>query len=124
MEYSRARYVVNRHGASFVVAAMMFASCAASTPAHLDDVTPSVVAPGGLVTVTGERMCGVPADCDHAAGEFQLDSDSPVRAQVMTYGDTEAQLLIPAVTPLGMVTLVLVVNDTASNGLAMEIVEP
>ena len=107
-----------------VVVAMLFAGCAASTPAHLDDVTPAAVAPGGLVTVTGERMCGVPADCAHAAGEFEIDSDPAVRAQVMTYSDTEAQLQIPSVTPVGMVTLVLVVNDTASNGLALEIVEP
>lgn len=98
--------------------------CDGSSLAHLDDVTPSAIAPNGVVTVTGEHLCGVPADCDHAAGEFQLDSDTPIRALVMSYTDREAELQIPSLTPIGMVTLVLVVDDTASNGLSLEIVEP
>jgi len=98
--------------------------CAGSAPARLDDVTPRAVAPQGVVTVTGERMCGAMADCSHATGEFRLDSDTPVRALVTSYSDTEAQLQIPSLAPIGTVTLVLVVDDTASNGLSLEIIEP
>jgi hypothetical protein len=98
-------------------------SAGGATP-HLDSVSPAAIAPGGLVMVTGEHLCGDPPDCQNAGGEFELDSSTPVRLQTTTYTDTAAQLQIPSIAPVGMSTLVLTVNDTSSNGLTLEVVVP
>jgi hypothetical protein len=107
-----------------LVLVFVFAGCSGATPPHLDAVSPSAIAPGGLVMVTGEHLCGDPPDCQNAGGEFELDSSTPVRLQTTTYTDTQAQLQIPSIAPVGMSTLVLTVNDTSSNGLPVTVIIP
>ena len=110
--------------AKLVLVFVLVGCSAGAAPPHLDAVSPPAIAPGGLVMVTGEHLCGDPPDCETAGGEFELDSSTPVRLQTTTYTDTEAQLQIPSIAPLGMSTLVLTVNDTSSNGLPVEVVVP
>ena len=54
------------------------------------------------VVVTGTRLCGAHADCATAAGEIQIGLSPPaVRANVVSYTDTRAEIMIPEVAPVG-----------------------
>src|SRR5882757_200202 len=88
------------------------AGCADDGGPRLDAATPTAAARNAMVTLTGSRLCGARADCATAAGEVQLGIALPaVRAIVVSYSDTVAQIVIPPVTPLGPTTLLVTVNE-------------
>ena len=89
---------------------------------RLDTVTPSAAPRGARVTITGHRLCGAQGDCARAAGEVQLGLEPPVvRASVVSYADTTAEIAIPSVAMVGHTSLVVVVNERSSNALDFEV---
>jgi hypothetical protein len=98
--------------------ALALAGCADDGGPRLDAVTPTMAARGAMVTLTGRRLCGASADCATAAGEVEIGLALPgVRALVVSYTDTSAQITIPAVTPVGATQLVVTVDERSSNDL-------
>lgn len=98
------------------------AGCADDGGPRLDDVVPRAARRDALVAITGRRLCGPSGDCARAAGEVQLGLDPPtVRAIVVSYSDTVAQVVIPPVAPVGDTVLVVTVNERSSNALAFEV---
>lgn len=96
--------------------------CADAGGPRLDDVVPQAARRDALVAITGRRLCGPSGDCERAAGEVQLGLDPPtVRAIVVSYSDTMAQVVIPPVVPVGDTVLVVTVNERSSNALAFEV---
>jgi hypothetical protein len=74
------------------------------------------------VTVTGSRLCGARADCGSAAGAVDLGLDPPmVRATVVGYSDSSAQIVIPGAAPLGATALIVTVGERSSNALDFEV---
>jgi hypothetical protein len=105
-----------------LVGGLALAGCADDGGPRLDAATPSAAARNTMVTLTGRRLCGAGADCASAAGEVQLGLALPtVRALVVSYSDTAAQIVIPQVTPLGPTTLLVTVNERSSNALDFEV---
>jgi hypothetical protein len=99
-----------------------WAGCSDDGGPRLDSVLPVAASREATVTITGRRLCGTRGDCAGAAGELQLGLDPPtVRAIVLSYSDTQAQVVIPAVTPIGATVLVVTVNERSSNALAFEV---
>jgi hypothetical protein len=99
-----------------------WAGCSDDGGPRLDSVLPMAARREATVTITGRRLCGTRGDCAGAAGELQLGLDPPtVRAIVLSYSDTQAQVVIPAVTPIGATVLVVTVNERSSNALAFEV---
>lgn len=89
---------------------------------RLDAASPPAAARNATVTLTGRRLCGSRADCATAAGEIQIGLGSPVvRAVVVAYSDTSAQIVLPPATPIGDTSLVVTVDDHVSNALAFEV---
>ena len=106
-----------------VLTAVALAGCADDAGPRLDAVTPAAAPPGSMVTLTGSRLCGASGDCARAAGEVQIGLALPtVRAVVVRYGDTSAQIKIPAVAPIGDTALVVTVNERSSNALDFAVV--
>jgi hypothetical protein len=98
------------------------AGCADNSGPRLLTVTPATAGHNARVTVTGSRLCGAPADCTSAAGAFDLGLEPPmVRATVVGYSDTAAQIVIPAAAPVGATALTVTVNERSSNALAFEV---
>ena len=98
------------------------ASCVDHSGPQLDAVTPAGAHRNANVVVTGARLCGAKADCDTAGGEIQLGLSPPtVRANVISYTDTAAEIMIPALAPLGATSIVVTVNEHSSNALAFEV---
>ena len=95
---------------------MLVAACAETTGPHLSSVTPAASGHNTVVTIAGSRLCD--GDCVHAAGMFDIGS---VRASVIALSDTSAMLSIPDIAPAGKTSIVLTVNDSASNALAFEV---
>jgi hypothetical protein len=96
--------------------------CADDGGPRLSDVVPRAARRDALVAITGRRLCGPSGDCARAAGEVQLGLDPPtVRAIIMSYSDTVAQVVIPPVAPVGDTVLVVTVNERSSNALAFEV---
>jgi len=98
------------------MALVFLAACAETTGPHLSSATPSSAAHGAVVSLAGERLCG--GDCAHAAGMFDVGD---ARAGVVALTDTSAQISIPDIAPTGTTSIVLTVNDSASNALAFEV---
>ncbi len=100
----------------------VLAGCADDGGPRLDGATPSTTNPGGMVTLTGSRLCGVDGDCDTAAGEVLIGLELPqVQAQIISYDDTEAVIEIPDITPAGKTSLIVTVDERSSNALAFEV---
>ena len=99
-----------------VAVVLLAAGCAQDTGPHLSSATPSSASHGATVTIAGERLCE--GDCMHAGGELTLDN---VQAPIVALTDTSLQMTVPDVAPVGRASLVLTVNDTASNALAFEV---
>ncbi len=103
-----------------VMACLM--ACTDDGGPRLTASAPAAAARNATVTLTGTRLCGESGDCTKAAGEVQLGLDPPtVRAIVVGYSDTAAQIVIPPVTPLGPTTVLVTVNERSSNALAFEV---
>jgi hypothetical protein len=96
--------------------------CADDGGPRLDAVAPAASARNGTVVLTGRRLCGEPADCARAAGAVQIGLELPtVKANVISYFETSAEIVIPPVTPVGPTELVVTVNERASNALSFEV---
>jgi hypothetical protein len=107
--------------ACFLVACALGA-CTDDAGPRLDAVTPAAAARAAMVELTGRRLCGAGGACATAAGEVQIGIDPPtVRAVVVAYSDTSAQIMIPSVTPVGNTVLVVTVNERSSNALDFEV---
>lgn len=104
-----------------VIGAAIATGCTNSGP-ELDSVAPAAAQHDAIVTINGQRLCGPSHDCTHAGGELAIGLTPPtVLAPIMTYGDTTATISIPSLVPVGKTTLVLTVNDIASNALDFEV---
>jgi len=102
-----------RHAAALLVAA----GCTSSGP-RLDTVTPDLAAPGAVVQLTGRGFCGSSDDCDTVTAQVELGVNPPYfQAEVMSWAATGAQVVVPE-TPSGSTSIVIDVNDQASNSLA------
>jgi len=98
------------------------AACADDGGPRLVAVTPASASHDATVTVTGSRLCGARADCASAAGEVELGLRPPmVRAIVVDYSDTAAQIVIPPAVPVGATALTVTVNERSSNALDFEV---
>lgn len=95
---------------------VLLAACAETTGPHLSSATPQSASHGATVTLAGERLCA--GDCAHAAGMFDIGN---ARAAVVALTDTSAQITIPDLAPAGKTSIVLTVDDSASNALAFEV---
>ena len=83
---------------------------------------PTAVARNGVVAIVGRRLCGPRGDCATAGGEIQLGIDLPtVRANIVSYSDTSAQIAIPPAAPVGATVLIAIVNERSSNALDFEV---
>lgn len=102
--------------------ALVATGCAEDVGPRLERVTPAAAARGAVVTITGERLCGEPADCESAGGAIRIGLDPPtVQATILAYSDTSAEIMIPSIAPLGPTELVVTVNERGSNALAFEV---
>ena len=89
---------------------------------RLDGVVPAAASRNTMVTITGRRLCGASGDCRTAAGEIDLGLALPmVRASVVSYADTSAEIVIPPVAPVGSTALVVTVGERSSNALGFEV---
>jgi hypothetical protein len=98
------------------------AGCTDDEGPRLDSATPAAAARNGVVAIEGHRLCGPQGDCANAGGEIQLGIDPPtVRANIVSYSDTSAQIAIPPATPVGSTVLIAIVNERSSNALHFEV---
>ncbi len=75
--------------------------------------------------LAGERLCGVPPDCDTAAGSIQIGLSLPATlATVLEYEDDRALIEIPSTAEIRPTEIVLTVNDRTSNTLEFEVLAP
>jgi hypothetical protein len=103
---------------------LLGAACADSEGPRLVAAMPASTGAGGIVMLTGERLCGSSGDCDKAGGAIRIGLDSPVQANIIAYTDTTAEIRIPSVTPVGRTVLVATVNERSSNALDFEVLAP
>jgi hypothetical protein len=100
----------------------LLVACSDDGGPRLDGVLPAAASRNAIVALTGRRLCGASGDCGTAAGEVQLGITSPtVRAIIVSYSDTEAQITIPSAAPLGHTVLIATVNERSSNALDFEV---
>ena len=101
------------------MAALLVAGCAQTNGPHLGSATPSQGPYGTTVTIAGERLCG--GDCMTAGGELTFGD---ARAPLVALTDTSAQVVVPDGAVIGKTSIVMTVNDTASNALAFVVLAP
>ena len=101
------------------LAALLVAGCAQTTGPHLISVTPTQAPYGSTVTLAGERLCE--GNCMTAGGEVTFGN---ARASLVSLTDTSADVVVPGGAVIGKTSIVLTVNDTASNALAFTVVAP
>ena len=95
-------------------------ACANDGGPRLLTVTPASAPRSATVLLTGQRLCG--GECTTAAGEVQIGTEPPmVRAIVVSYSDTAAEVVIPPVTPIGTTALIVTVDERSSNALDFEV---
>ena len=96
--------------------------CADTQGPRLESVTPSAARKGDFVVIVGQRLCGASGDCETAGGEVQFGLALPtVRARIVRYEPTEAEVEVPDLVALGDTSIVVTVNESASNELAFEV---
>jgi hypothetical protein len=96
--------------------------CSDDEGPRLESAAPTAAARNGVVALAGHRLCGPRGDCATAGGEIQLGIDSPtVRANIVSYSDTSAQIAIPPAAPVGATVLIAIVNERSSNALDFEV---
>lgn len=100
-------------------AALLVVGCAQSNGPHLTSVMPAMAPYGSTVTIAGERLCE--GDCMTAGGEITFGD---ARAPIVSLTDTSASVTVPGGAVIGNTTIVLTVNDTASNALPFVVVAP
>src|SRR5262249_7632720 len=101
------------------------AGCIDDGGPRLDAAEPAAAARRATVRLLGRRLCGEGARCESAGGAVRLGAEPPlVQATVLAYGDTEAEIQIPDLAPLGPTVLIVTVNEHASNALAFEVLGP
>ena len=72
--------------------------------------------------IAGQRLCGASGDCETAGGEVQFGLELPtLRAPIIRYEDTEAEVEVPALAAVGETSIVVTVNEYSSNELAFEV---
>ena len=116
--------VISRPGihAMLLFGSTLLGACADDGGPRLDAVRPGAASRNAMVAITGRRLCGGSEDCATAAGEIQIGIAVPtVRAIVVSYSNTEAQIVIPPVTPVGDTVLIATVNERSSNALDFEV---
>ena len=102
--------------------AVLLIGCADDVGPRLDAVTPAAAETGAMVTLTGTKLCGATANCATAAGKIELGLSLPIaEAQIVSYADTSAVIVVPQLVPVGETMIVVTVNDQASNGLAFDV---
>ena len=110
------------HGVAFVLLALASPGCSDDAGPRLESATPAAAERNAIVALAGERLCGAHGDCSTAGGEIQLGLDPPtVRANIVSYSDTSAQIVIPPVAPVGATVLIVTVNERSSNALDFEV---
>ncbi len=98
------------------------AACADDGGPRLVAAAPAAAPRNATVMLTGQRLCGGGGDCAMAAGEVQIGTEPPmVRAIVVSYADTAAEVVIPPVTPIGKTQLIVTVDERSSNALDFEV---
>jgi hypothetical protein len=98
------------------------AGCTDDGGPRLDGVVPAAASRNTTVTISGRRLCGATGDCTTAAGEVDLGLTLPmVRASVVSYSDSLAEVVIPPVAPVGTTVLIVTVDERASNALGFEV---
>ncbi len=101
---------------------LLMVGCVDDQGPRLSSVSPSVAGHGAQVVVSGSRLCGSPADCEHAVGEIFIGLDaSMVKVSVLEFGDTSAMIRIPDIAPAGTTQLVATVNERSSNAIDFEV---
>jgi hypothetical protein len=104
------------------VAVLLLAACTTEPGPHLDSATPSSAPRAATVILAGERLCGTSPDCLSVTATIQLGLELPViDAVISTYSDTSATIVIPDLAPLGATSIVVTINNRASNALPFEI---
>lgn len=101
---------------------LVLGGCADDAGPRLESATPPSASREATVVLAGRRLCGADGDCSTAAGEIQLGINPPtVRAIVVSYTDTSAQIVIPPAAPVGATVLIATVNERSSNALDFEV---
>jgi hypothetical protein len=92
---------------------------------RLDSIAPASAAANEIVALTGTRLCtgdGSSGDCSNTPATIALGISPPmVDVDVVSYTDTSATFVVPAVAPIGATTVVVTVGDQSSNMLAFEV---
>jgi hypothetical protein len=92
---------------------------------RLDTIAPPSAAANQVVALTGTRLCtgdGSSGDCANTPATIALGIDPPmIQVGVVTYTDTSATFVVPAVAPIGSTAVVVTVGDQSSNMLAFEV---
>jgi hypothetical protein len=110
------------HGRVGLAVVLALAGCADDGGPRLEQVAPIAGARNATVRLTGRRLCGASGDCARAAGEVQIGLALPmVRAIVVRYEDTAAEVVIPPVAAIGPTTLLVTVNERSSNAVDFEV---
>jgi len=113
---------VNLAGAVAAAIAVTPAACADDGGPRLATVTPTAARRDETVMLTGSRLCGPQGDCASAAGEVALGRNLPmVRAVVVAYSDTAAQVVVPSLAPIGKTVVIAIVDERSSNALDFEV---
>jgi hypothetical protein len=108
--------------AGVVFAWIAAAGCSDDAGPRLESVSPPAATRNAVVALAGHRLCGPSGDCTSAGGEVQLGLEPPVvRANVVSYSDTSAQIVIPPVAHVGATVLIVTVNERSSNALDFEV---
>jgi hypothetical protein len=106
----------------YVLVVVLATGCVDDLGPRLESATPNAAGRNAMVTLVGSRLCGENANCDTAAGRIQLGINPPVViANVLEYADTGALIMIPAVVEIGPTSIVVTVNERASNALEFEV---
>ena len=110
-------------GMAVVLAVMTIgAGCTDDSAPHLDSATPSSAQRGATIALAGRHLCGASGNCSTAAGEVQVGESLPaVLAQVVSYSDSAAQIVVPSMATVGSTSIIVTVNEQASNALAFEV---
>ncbi len=107
----------------WAAAALVATACSSDGGPRLETATPDSAAAGAMVAITGVRLCGPTHDCMTAGGHVLFGYDPPqIEASIVSYTDTTAVVLVPPAAAAGDTSIVVTVNDQASNALAFEVV--
>jgi uncharacterized protein (TIGR03437 family) len=102
--------------------AIAITACSSSGP-HIATVSPTSVAQGSMITITGSGLCGSSDDCGSAEVDIQIGTVAPYfEATPQTVSADQIQALLPADITTGTTQLAVTVNGQSSNGVQITIV--